>query len=137
MMESGNDTIVMRLSETNNLDEATSPGLLPSVAFKFLRDEDMSYNVFAMPSFHVTDSWNFFEYPMKNVVDPFDEVKHDIERRTVLKKMTEASQEPFGTAISDIARCNLDGSNVDDVKVPYRLEFKSPAQFSHTKEYEK
>ena len=139
MMESGNDTIVMRLSETNNLDETTSPGLLPSVAFKFLRDADMSYNVFAMPSFHVTDSWNFFEYPMKNVVDPFDKETQDIERSTVLKKMTEANQRPFGTAISDIARCTLDGGNVDndDVKVPYRLEFKSPAQFSHDKEYKK
>ena len=50
--------------------------------------------------------------------------------------MTEANQRPFGTAISDIARCNLDGSTVDDVVVPYRLEFRSPAQFSHTKEYE-
>ena len=91
MMDSGNDTIVMRLSETNNLDEATSPGLLPSVAFKFLRDEDMSYNMFAMTGFVPTDSWNFFEYPMSNVVKPFDKVDHAIERQTVLKKMTEAN----------------------------------------------
>jgi hypothetical protein len=135
MMESGNDTIVMRLSETNNLDETTSPGLLPSVAFKFLRDEDMSYNVFAMPSFTPTDSWNFFEYPMSNVVKPFDKEDHDIERQTVLKKMVEANQRPFGTAISDIARCNLDGSTVDKVVVPYRLEFKGVPKFNHKKEY--
>merc|ERR1719192_1152246 len=108
-MDSGNDTIVMRLSETNNLDETTSPGLLPSVAFKFLRDDDMSYNVFGMPSFTPTGSWNFFEKPFKNVVDPFDVDDHHIERATVLKKMTEANQRPFGTAISDIARCTLDG----------------------------
>merc|ERR1712165_186912 len=68
MLKDRNDTIVMRLSETNNLDETTSPGLLPSVAFKFLRDDDMSYNVFGMPSFTPTGSWNFFEKPFKNVV---------------------------------------------------------------------
>ena len=111
-MDTGSDTIIMRLSETNNLDEATSPGLLPSVAFKFLRDDDMSYNVFGMPSFTPTDSWNFFEYPMSNVVEPFDEKLHDIERQTVMKKMTEANPRPFGTAISDIARCNCDGTTV-------------------------
>ena len=114
MMDSGNDTIVMRLSETNNLDETTSPGLLPSVAFKFLRDDDMSYNVFGMPSFTPTGSWNFFEKPFKNVVDPFLADDHHIERATVLKKMTEANQRPFGTAISDIARCTLDGGAVDN-----------------------
>jgi len=138
MMDSGNDTIVMRLSETNNLDETTSPGLLPSVAFKFLRDDDMSYNVFGMPSFTPTGSWNFFEKPFKNVVDPFDVDDHHIERATVLKKMTEANQRPFGTAISDIARCTLDGGAVDnkDVVVPYRLEFHGVPQFDSDKEYE-
>jgi len=135
-MESGSDHIIMRLSETNNLDETTSPGLLPSVAFKFLRDNDMSYNVFAMPSFSPTDSWNFFEKPFLNVVKPFDKKKHEIERKTVLKKMTEGTHRPFGTAISDIARCNLDGSTVDEVKVPYRLSFQSPIDFSPDKEYE-
>ena len=72
---------------------------------------------------------------MSNVVKPFDKVDHDIERQTVLKKMVEANQRPFGTAISDIARCNLDGSTVDKVKVPYRLEFKGIPQFKHEKEY--
>jgi hypothetical protein len=51
MMKTGSDHIVMRLSETNNLDEDTSTGLLPSMALKFLRDDAMSYNIFAMPSF--------------------------------------------------------------------------------------
>jgi mannose-6-phosphate isomerase class I len=53
----------------------------------------MSYNVFAMPSFTPTDSWNFFEYPMSNVVKPFDKEDHDIERKTVLRKMVEANQD--------------------------------------------
>jgi len=137
MMESGSDTIIMRLSETNNLDETTSPGLLPSVAFKFLRDNDMSYNVFAMPSFVPTDSWNFFEYPFSNVVKPFDKDDHAIERMTVLKKMTEANQRPFGTGISDIARCKNDGTNVEGkVEVPYRLSITSPFKDEYTKEKE-
>ena len=91
MMETGSDTIIMRLSETNNLDEDQRVGLLPSAAFKFLRDDDMSYNVFAMPSFTPTSSWNFFEHAFSNVVKPFDKDDHDIERQTVLKKMTEAN----------------------------------------------
>merc|ERR1712165_666705 len=73
-----------------------------------------NYNVFGMPSFTPTGSWNFFEKPFKNVVDPFDVDDHHIERATVLKKMTEANQRPFGTAISDIARCTLDGGAVDN-----------------------
>ena len=60
MMGSGSDTVVMRLSQALILDEETSPGLLPSVAFKFLRDGNVSRNIFGMPSFTPTDSWNWF-----------------------------------------------------------------------------
>jgi hypothetical protein len=91
MMNTGSDHIIMRLSETNNLDEDTSPGLLPSMALKFLRDDDMSYNMFAMPSFKTTDSWNWFQYPMSNVVEPFNKEDDKCEIRTQLKKMVEAN----------------------------------------------
>ena len=42
----GSETVVMRLSETNNLYEGAS-GLTPSVAFKFLIDGKESENIFA------------------------------------------------------------------------------------------
>jgi len=108
------------------------------MALKFLRDNDMSYNIFAMPSFKATDSWNWFEYPMSNVVEPFSKEDDKCEIRTQLKKMVEAHQRPFGTAISDIARCNFDGTTLDnaDVKVPYRLQFESSISFSKEQEWE-
>jgi hypothetical protein len=136
MMQTGNEHVVMRLSETNNLDENGSKGLLPSMALKFLRDDAMSYNMFAMPSFLTTDSWDFFKYPLSNAVEPFNETTHPIETATFLKKITEANSRPFGTAISDIARCNLDGTTVEDVKTPYRLQFKGQVNFDHEKEYD-
>jgi len=49
--------------------------------------------------------------------------------------MTEANPRPFGTGVSDIARCNCDGTTVDEVVTPYRLEFTSPVDFSSDKEY--
>jgi len=55
----------MRLSQTTNLTEL-SPGLFPSMALKFLRDNDESRNLFAMPNFVGTDSWDFFRHPLKN-----------------------------------------------------------------------
>jgi len=93
-----------------------------------------------MPSFLPTDSWDFFKYPLKNVVEPLNEVEHECHTKTLIKKMTETNPRPFGTAISDIARWNLDGSKVRDdrkkVKVPYRLEFRGKHHFSNKKEYE-
>ena len=44
------------------------------MALKFLRDNDMSYNMFGMPSFYPTSSFNFFEHELSNVVEPLDQV---------------------------------------------------------------
>lgn len=85
IMSSGSKHIIMRLSETNNLsesDEATT-GLTPSMALKFLRDGDMSYNLFAMNSFLPSDSWNFLKYPLSNEVPKFDPDTHPIEAATL------------------------------------------------------
>ena len=57
--ETGSQAVLLRLSQTKNLT-AYSPGLLPSLALKFLRDGDESENLFAMPNFTGTDSWDFF-----------------------------------------------------------------------------
>ena len=66
---------------------------MPSFALKFLRDDDMSYNLFGMPSFYPTEVWNFFEFPMSNAVEPLDAENRQCEINTMLKKMTEANQE--------------------------------------------
>ena len=57
------------------------------MALKFLRDNDMSYNMFAMPSFKTTDSWNWFEHPLSNNVTPFDEEKNKCESGAYIVKM--------------------------------------------------
>ena len=44
-----------------------------------------------MPSFKTTDSWNWLEYPMSNVVKPFNEEDDKCLIRTQLKKMIEAN----------------------------------------------
>lgn len=66
----GTDIGIMRLSETGFITEE-SEGLFPSVAVKFLHDGIRSSNIFGMASFHPNESWNFFEEPLKNRVEPF------------------------------------------------------------------
>ena len=78
----GSKTVLLRLSQTTNLT-ADSPGLFPSLALKFLRDGDEAENLFAMPNFTGTESWDFFQQPLKNQVAPFDEEKHAIEIATI------------------------------------------------------
>ena len=70
MFKTGMDNVIMRLSETGMLQE-DSVGLMPSVAFKILRDGSFSDNVVAMPSFLGSKSWNFFENQMDTRVDHF------------------------------------------------------------------
>ena len=72
MFATGSDSVIMRLSETQNITKYT-PGLLPSVAFKFLRDGEKSSDIVAMPSFEPTRSWNFFEPAMNTRVAPITE----------------------------------------------------------------
>ena len=76
------DSVVLRLSETNNLTKI-SEGLLPSLALKFLRDGAISENLFAMPNFTGTNSWNFFENPMSNRVEPYDKKTDKCEILTI------------------------------------------------------
>jgi hypothetical protein len=65
----------MRLSETANLSEY-STGLTPSIALKFLVDNDRSWDIFAMHNFTGTNSWDFHENPMSNAVPPFSPRDH-------------------------------------------------------------
>ena len=61
----GSDHVIMRLSETNNLTEA-SKGLLPGAAFKFLIDNEKSENLLAMHSMRSNWEWDFFARPMSS-----------------------------------------------------------------------
>lgn len=130
--ESGSDTVVLRISEMANLFE-DSTGLTPSVAIKFLIDDQESYNLFAMEGFMPTESWNFLDAQLTNRLKPFDTETDAgyIMDQTFRKKITEASMRPFGVAISHIGKMRNDGSTLDnaDVKVPYQLYFRAPEEF--------
>ena len=80
--ETGSESVLLRLSQVSNLT-TDSPGLFPSLALKFLRDGEEAENLFAMPNFTGTDSWDFFKHPLRNRVEPFDEEKHAIEIATI------------------------------------------------------
>ena len=88
ILADGSDHVVMRLSESQNLNDA-SKGLTPSAAFKFLIDGTESQNILVQNSFMESESWNFFEKPLANRVAPFDENDQPIQFKTVHKKLTE------------------------------------------------
>ena len=88
----------------------SSPGLFPSMALKFLRDGDEARNLFAMPNFTGTDSWDFFRHPLKNRHMPFDPETHPVEVATLQKKLIEGNRRPFSTSIACIADTYTDGN---------------------------
>lgn len=134
MFATGNDAAIIRLSETNLLTESSS-GLLPSLAIKFLIDGKHSENIFGMPSFNASDSWDFFAQPMKNRVEPFSE-DQTFERLTILKKLIEGSSRPFAVGNAPIALWNHDGSEIStsNADTPYELEFTSQIHFPEEKQ---
>ena len=138
-MTQGSSHVIMRLSETTMLHEESS-GLLPSVAFKFLRDAQPSDNIVAMPSFTGTGHWNFLKQPMLTRVTPFE--TDSCEDLTIRKKLTEGQKWPFSCGISNIFKNNADGTALNDnalvEKIPYELAFEANrpfnTQFSEGKE---
>ena len=103
---------IIRFSQTTNLHEG-SQGLLPSFALKFLVDGRKSQNIFGMPSFKETDSWDFFDQDMKSRLEPF--VPEDENGRndqdlidTIIAKLNEGTITPFSTAVGHIGE--FDGS---------------------------
>ena len=57
--ESGSDSVLIRLSQAENLTEL-SRGLTPSFALKFLIDGKNSENIFGMHKLTANWSWDFF-----------------------------------------------------------------------------
>ena len=98
----GTKFAILRFSQTTNLTE-NSKGLFPSLAIKFLLDEDISLNLFGMPNFTGTESWDFFSQTFKSRVAPFTEEKHPIQKKTILQKNTEGDARPYATAVCNPA----------------------------------
>jgi len=129
MFSQHSDTVIMRLSETQNLTEL-STGLHPSIALKFLVDNFPSDNIVAMESFLPSNSWDFFDATLSNRVPEFDLTNQAeyIMDMTLRKKMVEGAMRPFGTAVGHVARTNLDGSvlKTTETNSPFQIFFKSP-----------
>ena len=122
----GTDNALIRFSQTSMITE-DSPGLLPSLAIKALRTGHRSQNLLAMPSFKETDSWDFFEYTMKNRVEPFDPVEDADLMATIITKLTEGDNRPFSTAVCPFAEYNeTEDIPQEDVVMPYEVWFTSP-----------
>ena len=86
-------------------------------------------NVLVQSSFTESDSWNFFERPLANRVEPFNEIDNPIEFQTVHRKLRENKSMPYGLAIGHIGDKYLNGEMIEDradVKIPFELRFKSP-----------
>ena len=130
--EDGTDEILLRFSQTVNLHEDSS-GLLPSLAMKFLVDGQISQNIFGMPSFKETDSWNFFDYNLKSRLDHFihadDSGNHDQDLiDTIQEKLNEGTTWPFSNAVGNIGTTNEAGDAISNFRIPYELQFSSPAK---------
>ena len=85
-----------------------------------------------MPSFKETDSWDFFESPMRSRVDPFEPADANGENDqclvdTIQKKLVEGTAWPFSTAVGNIGA--TDGTGVKlgkkDVRSPWELQYTS------------
>ena len=123
---------IIRFSQTTNLIE-NSQGLLPSFAMKFLVDGLKSQNIFGMPSFKETNSWDFFANDMKNRLEPFvpaDENGNNDQDLidTIQAKLNEGTITPFSTAVGNIGEMDGGGQKLSKsaVKIPYELHFSSP-----------
>lgn len=123
--ENGSNHAILRLSQTTNLIDS-SPGLFPSMAIKFLISGQRSANLFAMPNFTGTESWDFFSETLKSRVEPFKVSENPIEIETILRKNIEGSARPFATGVCRPALWDDDVElKKNDVSCPYELHYKS------------
>ena len=126
--KTGSEQVILRFSETTFLNDH-SPGLLPSMALKFLISEKTSQNLVAMPSFNSSTSWNFFKESMNTRVPPLSEVDDKCLFDTIIHHFVSTSTTPYATAVGHIGDVNTDGTAVDttEVMIPWELAFKAPS----------
>ena len=77
------------MSEANFGLLPEAPGLIPSIAIKFLRDGMESVNHLANVSFEPQDNFNFFAKDFRSAIELF---ANEGEKKTIQKKFTEISK---------------------------------------------
>ena len=132
MYATGSNTVILRLSEAENLG-SWSTGLTPSIALKFLIDGIQSSNIHASPSYTPSTSWNFFEKPFSNRVEPVTDAAW---LATKGAKMVEGTPHPFANAVSHVADKGHDGKKVNKNQItsPYELRFDPAKDFGISSE---
>ena len=107
------------------LSLATAPsleGMTPGVAVKLFRDHKPSANFVAMYKLQGQTSGNFFEHDFSNHV-PMPPT-NDFALQQLVKKFTAASTPPNQVGLSDIAKMNVNGNEVNDIQYPYEIILK-------------
>lgn len=109
ILGSFSEHVLVRFSETHNSPEAAG-GLLPSVAIKWLRDGTHAANLLAMPGVKTNGSWDFFDRPLRNRIEPFDPDVDKIAVRTIERKLFDGTGRPYVTGVRDLYTKKLDGT---------------------------
>jgi len=142
--EHGSEHAILRMSSTKNLT-ASSQGILPAIAIKFLITGKESTNLFAMPNFTGKDengqeSWDFFHRPLGSRVARFADDTEDCERATLETKMLQANPLPYATSVvfpavhdtEDYLNPQVIWPLTDSrFKAPYGLEYESSTHLTN------
>jgi len=121
----GAENGIIRLSETDLIDDSISTAANPSIAIKFLRSHVHSANMFGMVSLEGERSWNFFEKDFTSQL-PLKIEKDDCETQTILRWSARASRHVMSVGSSDTAKWKEDGTEIsdEDINFPFMLRFK-------------
>lgn len=119
----GSECALLRLSLTYKV--AGGKPVAPGLALKILRDGNPSANVSALVSLNGQKrDWNFFKYPMSNVVPPGDGIGQDLVHR-LFKRV---SHYPEELLVDDMAAMNVRGEKAVRVISPRQLFFVPSSQ---------
>lgn len=114
----GADCALLRLSLTS----ATTMGrpVAPGLALKVLRDGTFSSNVSSLVSLDgQEDNYNFFEYPMSNIVP----VGHSMGQKMVHKIFLTATKYPEELLASDMSSVDAHGVTIKENRSPRQIFF--------------
>ncbi len=119
----GAECALLRLSLTYKVTKGKP--VAPGLALKILRDGNPSANISALVSLNGQEKeWNFFKFPMSNIVPAGDGIGQDLVHR-LFKRVTHYPEELL---VDDMASMNVRGEKVAKVISPRQLFFVPASQ---------
>ena len=123
----GSECALLRLSLTYKVTGGKP--VAPGLALKILRDGNPSANISALVSLNgQKKDWNFFKYPMSNVVPAGDGIGQDLVHR-LFKRVTHYPEELL---VNDMASMNVRGEKAVKVVSPRQLFFVPASQIKYS-----